>query len=115
MGSTSRIALSGLQVASLSLDVSASNVANSLTDGYVPSHVEASETDGGGATASVVKDKDPMAEVRADRALMASSGTDLAKEMVSQSRAAAVYKANLSTLRTGQEMEKTLIDELGSR
>jgi flagellar basal body rod protein FlgC len=115
MSSTSGIAASGLQVAALTLDVSASNVANSLTDGYLPSRVEAADLDGGGAVGSVVKDADPMAEVRADRALLAPSRTDLIQEMVTQSRAAAVYKANLATLRTDQEMEKSLVDALGAR
>jgi flagellar hook protein FlgE len=115
MDTSSRMAISGLQVAALSLDVSASNVANTLTDGYVPSHIETSDLDGGGATASVEKSPDPMAEVRADRALLAPSRTDLVQEMVAQSRAAVVYKANLATLRTSDEMEKTLLDEVGSR
>jgi len=49
--------------------------------------------------------KDPLAEVRADRALLAPSRTDLVQEMVSQSRAAAVYRANLASLRTAEELE----------
>jgi flagellar basal body rod protein FlgC len=115
MSSTSGIAASGLQVAALALDVSANNVANGLTEGFVPSHVEAADLDGGGAIASVVKDQDPLAEVRADRALLAPSRTDLVQEMVTQSRAAAVYKANLATLRTDQEMEKSLVGALQAR
>ena len=62
MGSPSSIAASGLQVAALSLDVSASNVANSLTDGYEPSQVAPADLDGGGATAAVVKNADPLAD-----------------------------------------------------
>jgi flagellar basal body rod protein FlgC len=115
MSSTSGIAASGLQAAALTLDVSANNVANGLTEGFVPSHVEVADLDGGGAVASVVKDPDPLAEVRADRALLAPSRTDLVLEMVTQSRAAAVYRANLATLRTDQELERTLVDAVGSR
>lgn len=115
MSSTAGIAASGLQVAALALDVSANNVANALTEGFVPSHVEAADLDGGGAIGSVVRDQDPLAEVRADRALLAPSRTDLIQEMVTQSRAAAVYKANLATLRTDQELQRTLVDALQAR
>jgi len=115
MSVASGIAASGLQVAGVTLDVSANNVANSLTDGFVPSHVEPADLDGGGAVAQVVREPDPMGEVRADRALLAPSRTDLVQEMVTQARAAAVYKANLATLRTDQEMEGSLVAALGSR
>jgi flagellar basal body rod protein FlgC len=110
MSSASGIAASGMQVAALALDVSANNVANALTDGFVPSEVAPAELVGGGAAASVVKESDPLAEVRVDRALLAPSRTDLVQEMVNQSRAAAVYKANLATLRTAQEMEAEVVD-----
>jgi flagellar basal body rod protein FlgC len=115
LGSPSSIAASGLQVAALSLDVSASNVANSQTDGYEPSEVAPADLDGGGATAAVLKNTDPLAEVRADRALLAPSGTDLIQEMVAQSRAVAVYQANLVSLKTGDEMNQTLLDAVGTR
>jgi flagellar hook protein FlgE len=109
MSSPSGIAASGMNVAALALDVSANNVANALTDGFVPSEVSPAELHGGGAAASVVKESDPLAEVRADRALLAPSRTDLVQEMVNQTRAAAVYQANLATLRTAQAMEAEVI------
>jgi flagellar basal body rod protein FlgC len=114
MGSASGIAASGLQAAALALDVSANNVANALTEGFVPSHVAPADLDGGGVVGNVVKDPDPMAEVRADRALLTPSRTDLIQEMVTQARAAAVYRANLATLRADQEME-SLVDALKPR
>jgi flagellar basal body rod protein FlgC len=116
MSSTSAIAQTGLQLAALSLDVSANNAANVLDAEFDPSHVAAQELPGGGVSGDVVKDPappaDPLAEVRADHALLATTRVDLAQEMVNQSRAAALYKANLETLRTSQDMERTLIQGL---
>jgi len=48
--------------------------------------------------------------VRVDRALLAPSRTDLVQEMVNQSRAAAVYRANLKVLETAQAMEAEVVD-----
>jgi flagellar basal body rod protein FlgC len=119
MSSASGIAQSGLLVAALSIDVSANNVANALTEDFTPSRVVAADVAGGGVTAGVepVPDaspgRDPMDEVRADRALLVPDRVDLVQELVNQARAAAVYKANLATLRTATELEETLVDALG--
>jgi flagellar basal body rod protein FlgC len=112
MGSTSRIAESGLQVAALTLDVSANNVANVLSEGFEPSRVEPEEVQGGGVRAAVVKEHDPLAEVRADRALLLPNSVDLVQEMVNQNRAAAVYRANMASLTTEQELERELVQAL---
>lgn len=112
MGSTTAVAQSGLQVAGTILDVSANNVANALTDGFEPSRVEPVELEGGGAAPVVTKEQDPMAEVRADRALLVPNRVDLVQEMVNQSRAAALYRANLASLQAAQEMERATIDAI---
>lgn len=118
MSSASGIAQSGLFVAALALDVSANNVANALTEDFTPSRVVPAEVAGGGVTAGVepVPDprtgRDPMDEVRADRALLVPDRVDLVQEVVSQARAAAVYRANLATLRTATELEATLVEAL---
>ncbi len=108
MADTFGIARSGVVAAGVDLAVSANNVANALTDGFVPSHAVMSEQPEGGVRADVEKEPapppDPLAEVRADRALLAPSRTDLVQELVSQSRAAAVYRANLATLKTAEEL-----------
>jgi flagellar basal-body rod protein FlgC len=104
MSTITGVAQSGLEAASRRLGVSANNVANALTPGFVPSRVASSEVAGGGVTAGVVRDVDPAAEARADRALLASSGTDLVTEMVGQSQAARLYEANLATLKTADEL-----------
>lgn len=119
MSSTTGIAQTGLQVAAVTLDVSANNVANVLTEDFEPSRVAPEELQGGGVTARVEKvpapQQDPLAEVRADRALLVTDHVDLAQEMVNQSVAAAMYRANLASLQTAQEMEKELADALGKR
>ncbi len=120
MSSTSGIAQSGLQVAARAVDVSANNIANALTEDFVPSRVAPAEVEGGGVTADVERLDDPvrppqdaLAEVRADRALLAPSRVDLAQELVNQSRAAAVYRANLQVLRTSTDMEQELAQAIG--
>ncbi len=120
MASTSGIAQSGMAAASLAVDVSANNVANALTEDFVPSRAVTADVEGGGVTADVEPlddpakpPADPLAEVRADRALLVPNRVDLAQELVSQTRAAAVYKANLATLKTADEMQSTLVQMLG--
>jgi flagellar hook protein FlgE len=122
MASTSGIAQSGLQAAALAVNVSANNVANALTEDFVPSRVVTADVQGGGVTADVERlddpvrpPEDPLAEVRADRALLVPNRVDLAQELVNQARAAAVYKANLETLRTDQELQDALVKMVGSR
>ena len=122
MSSASGIAQSGLAVAAMAVDVSANSIANVLSEGFVPSRVVPSDVEGGGVRADVEKldepvrpPADPMDEVRADRALLVPNRVDLAQELVNQSRAAAVYKANLATLQTSVEMEQALVQALGNR
>jgi flagellar basal body rod protein FlgC len=109
MGNISGIAQSGLSAAATQLGVSAQNVANALTDGFVPSRVDLTEAAGGGVTATVSRPADPAGEARADRALLAASGTDLVSEMVAQRQAAAAYRANLATLRTAVELQDEVL------
>ena len=108
MSLVSGISRSGLEVASRQLAVSANNVANVGTEGFVPSRVEQRELPGGGV-AGDVQQVDPLAEVRADRALLAPSRTDLAQEMVAQIKAATAYRASLASLRTEQEITGALL------
>jgi flagellar hook protein FlgE len=111
MSSVFGIALSGLAVDSLRLAVSANNVANGLSAGFMPSRVAAREQAGGGVEASVVQENDPEVEARIDRAIAGlSSGTDLAEEAVNQILAAASFRANLASLRSANEMLGALVD-----
>jgi flagellar basal body rod protein FlgC len=110
MSSALAIAQTGAAVAALRLDVSANNVANALTDGFQPSRVEATEQPGGGVSGSVVRPADPLAEARADRAVVAPSRTDLLQELMTQSRAAIAYRANLASARTADEVAQATMD-----
>ncbi len=108
MGSLS-IASSGLAVASTQLVVSAHNVANANTQGFVPAGVEVRERPSGGAEARIDLGR-PEHAVEADRALLAPSRSDLVAETVNQSAAATLYRANLASLRTAQETDQALFD-----
>ena len=109
MDSIFGVAQSGLQVASLRLAVSADNVANAGTAGFVPSRIEAGDVPGGGVAGRVAKgddaakENDPELEARLDRTIVDLSRTDLVQETVSRSLAAATFRANLATLRTADE------------
>jgi len=109
MNSVSGIARSGLQIESLRLAASANNVANASTDGFVPGRVEAQEVREGGVVGQVAKENDPQVESRIDRAIIGLSGTDLVKETVNQTLAAASFRANLATLRTADETLGSLL------
>ncbi|MCM2333945.1 MAG: flagellar basal body protein [Anaeromyxobacteraceae bacterium] len=97
-------AQSGLEAASTRVNVSAHNVANALTPGYLPGRVDAAEQPGGGVTTAVSRPADPLAEARADAALLAASGTDLVAEVVAQAEAARLFEANAATLRTADAL-----------
>lgn len=109
MSSIRAIAQSGLLAAAARLDASANNVANGLTSGFRPGRVDSAEAAGGGVTTATWRPPDPAAEARADRALVAASGTDLLGEMVAQGQAAASWRANLASLRTADELEATVL------
>ncbi len=100
MGTIQGIAQSGLEAAATRVGVSANNVANALTDGFVPSRVSSAELPGGGVRSEVAPVRDPRAEARADAALLAGSGTDLVTEVVAQQEATRLFQANAATLRT---------------
>jgi flagellar basal body rod protein FlgC len=108
MNSVSAIAQSGLRAADVALAVSANDVANVETDGFVPARVEDRALAGGGVTADVRQD--PLDEVRADRALLAPSRTDLVQEALAQSNAVAAYRANLATLESADETDRATLD-----
>ena len=104
------IAQSGLQVAAVRLAVSANNVANGLTGGFVPSRVAAEERAGGGVSARVAKENNPEFEARIDRNLAALSGTDPIQETVEQILAASSFRTNLAALKTADQTQQSLLD-----
>jgi flagellar basal body rod protein FlgC len=109
MGSLFAISSSGLAVASQALAVSADDVANVLTEGFVPGRVEARELPGGGVSGEVVRENDPAVEARLD-GIADLSGTDLLAETVRGMRAAASFRASLASLRSADEALGALLD-----
>src|SRR5579862_3489960 len=117
----STIAVSGMSVATLRLQVSASNVANSLSDGplpgsanatgypnaYAPLRVDQVETTNGGTSATVtsvtpsyVSVYDPNASYADGSGMIARPNVDLVNELVQQMMARYNYAANAQVIRT---------------
>jgi len=133
MSSISAIALSGLNAASRRLQVSASNVANSLTTGalpnadgtvpagaptaYAPLALVQSASARGGVQTSVTTVTpsttavfDPQAPFANQDGLVAAPNVDLAQEFVGQLIASYSFAANAAVLRADDRMTKSLID-----
>lgn len=96
MSSLVSFAQSGLAAAQLRLDASAGNIANMNTPGYRAQRVEQQAQAGGGVDARVNRVPEP--------------GVSLEQEIVDQLAASHAFKANLHSLRTGDEVLGTLLD-----
>lgn len=113
--SVSRIAASGLRVASQQLATSAHNVANVSTDNFQPQRLVAQEQAGGGVqarletpTRTTTRPQGADFSTSAEQ-LSASSGTGLARETVNQIQAVRAFEANLATLRASDAMNHFLV------
>lgn len=105
-------ALSALNAAGKKLGNSAHNVANSNTDGYKASRVLLSEENSGGVTANIntVQAAPLQLEQSYSSGVVDPSNVDIGAEMVEQITASHLYKANIKTLQTADEMQKTLLN-----
>ena len=133
MSIASTIAVSGLAVASLRLQVSANNVANALTSGplpgsansagypaaYVPERVNQIDIAGGGTSASIgtispsyVSTYDQAAPYADSNGFVASPNVDLATELVQQLVARYTFAANAHVVRADAQMTSALFDAL---
>lgn len=131
MSIASTIAVSGLNVASLRLQVAASNIANASSSGPLPETPNAAnfpaaynaltvvqtETAGGGTSATVttanpatVATSDPNAPFANSEGLVASPNVDLTSQVVDVLEARLSFAANAFVLRTDAEMTKSLLD-----
>ncbi len=131
MSVASAIAISGMSVATLRLQVSASNVANSLSDGplpgsshaagfpsaYAPLRVDQVGAASGGTSATVgavtpsyVPKYDPSAPYADGSGMVASPNIDLASEIVQQLMAHYVFAANALLLRADAQSTATLLN-----
>jgi flagellar basal-body rod protein FlgC len=133
MNSILSIASSGMTAAMRRLEVSASNVANAMSDGplpsadaatqakypaaYVPKQVGQVETAGGGTTAVVsdvspssIASYDPNAPFADAQGMVASPNVDFANEAVQQIISRYTFAMNAVVARTYEQMMKSLLD-----
>jgi flagellar basal-body rod protein FlgC len=131
MSIASSIAVSGMNVAALRLQVSADNVANALSDGplpssknvanfpsaYIPLRVDQIDTVGGGTSATVVAVSpsympmfDPTAPYANGNGMVATPNVDLASEIIQQILARYTFAANAQVVRVDMQMAATLFN-----
>lgn len=108
-------ALSGLQVFSKKIENNAHNVANMNTEGFRKNRVLLSDQvpqEGVKATVERVDAPGPFAAEMTEQgyALVEQSNVDLGEELPEMMRNTQGYKANLTTLRTADEMMRHLLD-----
>ena len=131
MSIASTIAVSGLNAASLRLQVAASNIANVLSNGplpgtpnpenfpaaYTPLRVDQTDVVGGGTGATIsavspatVSAFDPTAPFANSNGFVASPNVDLATEMIQLLIARISYAANVQVIRTDAQMSAALLN-----
>jgi flagellar basal-body rod protein FlgC len=98
------ISLSGMQAASTRLEVAATNIANSQTEGFQPLSVEQTAVPGAGVIATPA--------VSSDAVGLQASGVDLASESVDVLMSKVSYTASLKALKMASDMEKSVVDLL---
>ena len=131
MSIASTIAVSGLNAATLRLDVAANNIANALSDGplpgtanpenfpsaYTPLRVNQTDVVGGGTSATIsfvspptVTTFDPTAPFANSDGMVASPNVDLANEMVQLLIARYSFAANAQVIRADAQMSAALLN-----
>lgn len=131
MGIASTTAISGLNAASLRLQVAANNIANSRSEGplpdaanagnfpatYTPLRVNQTDVAGGGTSATVtvispatVSTFDPTAPFANSSGMVASPNVDLASEFVQLLAARLSYAANAAVIRADAQMSASLLN-----
>ena len=107
-------ALSGLAAYAKQVEVTAHNVANVNTDGFKKSHTEFVSVETGGVLPVVLKDDSAGPTVLSDRGRgptqVELSNVNLADEAVNQIIAQRGFEANISTLKTADDMLGTILD-----
>ncbi|MBW1711666.1 MAG: hypothetical protein JRJ59_00750 [Deltaproteobacteria bacterium] len=108
------ISVSGLNAAGTKMEVTANNVANSLTDGFKKSRTVNQEEAQGGVSATVdkVETQGPVVTDPDSGQQRELSNVDLGQEMINMIEAERHFEANLAALETEEEMIGTLIDEI---
>jgi flagellar basal body rod protein FlgG len=104
-------ATTALKAFSKVLDVSANNIANIDTDGFKKSQVVMSEIKSGGVQSKteIVNTSGVMVPDRITGEMIEASNVDMLEEITNQLSARYAYEANMLTIKTANEMFKTLI------
>jgi flagellar basal-body rod protein FlgC len=131
MSIASTIAVSGLNVASLRLQVAANNIANSLSDGplpdaanpeefpnaYTPLRINQADVVGGETSATVttvspatVASFDPTAPFADSNGMVARPNVDLANEFMQLLIARYTFAANAQVIRADAQMSASLLN-----
>lgn len=110
-------ALSGLQAAQRRFELSAGNVVNSRTEGYLPHRVQTITNENGGTRAVAVPVKpasvpffDFDGATDEGGAVATRPNVALEREAVEQILAQRAFEANLRTIETANDMTKALLD-----
>lgn len=107
-------ALTGLQAFGTRLQANGNNIANANTDGFKKTGVTNAEVAPLGVKAQAHKFATPgpsiLQETGAEKELVELSNVDLATEIVDMTLNSTMYKANLKTIETVNEMTGTLLD-----
>lgn len=111
------ISASGMQDASLRLNVAANNIANANTDEYIPARVNSTAIPTGGVEGHIEMPETNFEPVEGTPEIPpdtpALSQTDLALEFVNILVAKTAFKANAKVMEHTRDMTETLIDIAG--
>ena len=122
MGEASNIALTGLQAASLQVNVAANNIVNMFSgrpvpaseeeyDGYVAQEVSLASQPGAGVVAGTRPVTPAFVTVPdADGVPQARPNVDLVSQILTMQTAEVAYRASASLIRVDDENERTLLD-----
>jgi len=106
-------AASGINAALRKQDASAHNVANSNTDGFKSLVASSQENEHGGVKVTISKNTEPGAVYDNGYGKVAEySNVNYAREAVDQISSRTQFAANLSSLKTYEEMSESVIDIL---
>lgn len=113
MTTTYQTALSGLRTFSTRLQANGNNIANANTDGFKKTRITNSAAAPSGVTAQIEKVAAPGSSVPeqtgAEKGLAELSNVDLATEIIDMNLNSTMYKANLKTIETANEMTGILV------
>jgi len=117
---------SALQAQSVGVQVTSNNIVNSQTNEFNPSRTvyeerpdyggvqvqSVQETSAVGGVESVINPVEVNGVMQQSQAMVQTSGTDLATEMVNLMQTETAYEANAAAIRTQDEMLGSFIDEM---